>query len=416
MGGELKTSASSSAERYNLFVATLTFGEARACVIETVTRNRALAPAEEVALLDAADRVLAEDIVADRDYPPVARSIRDGFAVRAADLPGELDIIGEVRAGQTYSGAVGPGQAVEIMTGAPVPSGVDAVVMVEHARRNGARVSVDRAAEPGQFINQQSSEARRGARLLAPGRRLSFTEIALAATVGRARLRVFAKPKVAILATGDEIVPIEAEPLAQHVRNSNSYSLAVQVARAGGAPDILPPARDEHNATRDLVARGLASDLLLLSGGVSAGKYDLVEGVLASLGAEFFFDRVLIQPGQPLVFGRARDTFFFGLPGNPASTMVTFELFARAAVELLGGQSAAQLPILQARLAQDFRHKSGLTRCLPARLSDDGSQVTPIPWHGSSDVPAMAEANALLVADADRESWRAGEFIGVLLK
>jgi molybdopterin molybdotransferase len=397
-------------------VPALSFREARACVIEEVTAARVLPPTEEVALLDAAGRVLAEDLAADRDYPPVDRSIRDGFAVRTPDLPGELDIVGEVRAGEAFGGEVGPGQAVEIMTGAPVPRGADAVVMVEHVRRERNRVTIDRPSDPGQFINPKGGEARRGHIVLNAGRRLGFAEIALAATVGMGRLRVYRKPRVAILSTGDEIVPVESAPLDYQVRNSNAHSLAVQVTRAGGVPEILPAAKDERDATRALVTRGLESDLLLLSGGVSAGKYDLVEIVLAELGAEFFFDRVFIQPGQPLVFGRARGKFFFGLPGNPASTMVTFEIFARAALELLGGQAEVILPVLQVRLARDFRHKPGLTRFLPARLSPDGSEITPIPWHGSSDVPSMSEANSLLVAEPDQEFYQAGELIGVLLK
>jgi len=179
--------------------------------------------------------------------------------------------------------------------------------------------------------------------------------------------------------------------------------------------EILPVARDERAASQALIERGLAADLLLISGGVSAGKYDLIEEVLASLDAEIYFDRVSIQPGQPLVFGRARGTFFFGLPGNPASTLVTFAVFARAALDLLGGRVESALPMPFVRLASDFHHKPGLTRFLPARLSADGSEVTPVPWHGSSDIPALARSNAFLVADAARESWRAGEWIRVLM-
>ncbi len=236
------------------------------------------------------------------------------------------------------------------------------------------------------------------------------------ASAGRARVPVYRKPRVAILATGDEIVPVTEIPREFQIRNSNVYSLAAQVERAGGTPEILPVARDEFEHTRALAARGLEADLLLLSGGVSAGKYDLVERVLAELGAEFFFDRVRIQPGQPLVFGRAAGTFFFGLPGNPSSTMITFEIFARAAGELLAGQQEVSLPMPWARLAEDFRHRPGLTRFLPARLSPDGAEVTPVPWHGSGDVPALTRANAFLVADPDRTEWKAGELIRVLLK
>jgi molybdopterin molybdotransferase len=321
-----------------------------------------------------------------------------------------------VRAGDSFSGEVGEGQAVEIMTGAPVPRGADAVVMVEYVRREGSRVIVDQTAPAGQFINPRGCEARAGEILLGPGQRLDFTGIAMLAAAGRERVPVYAMPRVAIIATGDELVPVGVTPLDFQIRNSNVYSLAAQVTRAGGKPEILPVARDEFAHTRELIERGLAADLLLLSGGVSAGKYDIVERVLADLGAEFIFDRVLIQPGQPLVFGKARGKFFFGLPGNPSSTMVTFEIFARAAVELLSGQEEVALHLPFARITQDFRHKTGLTRFLPARLSLDGAQVTPVAWRGSSDVPGMTRANAFIVVDADRRAWQAGEWIRVLMK
>ncbi|MBM3726827.1 MAG: molybdopterin molybdotransferase MoeA [Acidobacteria bacterium] len=375
---------------------------------------RAAPAVETVPLLEAAHRVLAAPIVADRDYPPLARSIRDGFAVQASSLPGTLDVIGEVRAGGAFAGSVGAGQAVEIMTGAPVPQGADQVVMVEHTDRAGTRVSTSRPAKPGEFINPQAAEAAAGAAVVAAGTRLTFAGIAMLATTGHATVPVYARPTVAILATGDEIVPVDATPRPFEIRNSNAQSLAVQVARRGGLPRVLPVARDDFSHTRELVEEGLRSDLLLLSGGVSAGKYDLVEQVLAELGAEFYFDRVLIQPGQPLVFGRARGKFFFGLPGNPASTMVTFEIFARAAVELLGGQAESPLILPHARLTRPFRHQPGLTRFLPALLDADGGRITPIPWQGSSDVPSLARANAFLAADPDQPAWEAGDWIRFL--
>lgn len=385
-------------------------------MLSKVRDFRPLPSTEEVALLEAAGRVLAETVSADRDYPPVSRSVRDGFAVRAADLPGELRVIGEVRAGQTFDAEVRAGEALEIMTGAPVPPGADAVVMVEHVTVNGDRVNVPRTLNSGENISPQGSEARHGDVLLPAGRHLGFVEIALLATVGRPRIRVYRKPEVAIIATGDEIIEIDQIPLDYQIRNSNAQSLAIQVARAGGCPRVLPIAPDQYEGTRELVEHGLRSDLLLLSGGVSAGKYDLVERVLAGLGAEFFFDRVLIQPGQPLVFGKVREKFFFGLPGNPASTMVTFEIFARAAVELLGGRSETMLPLLWSRLAEDFRQKTGLTRFLPAIVTADGSEVTPVRWQGSSDVPALSRANAFLATEPEREFWAAGDWIRVLMK
>lgn len=396
-------------------VATLTFEQARKCVVDAVRAGRSVPSIEEVPL-DAADgRVLAEALRAERDYPALNRSVRDGFAVRAADTPGRLRIIGEVRAGETFTGSASSGEAVEIMTGAPVPAGADAVVMVEHTRREDGFVAVP-AAALGQCINPQGTEARAGDTLIAAGCRLGFPEIGLLASTGAAVVRAYRRPAVAILATGDEVVEVPETPAPHQVRNSNAHSLAVQVRRAGGIPRLLPIAHDEYDATRTLIERGLEADLLLISGGVSAGRYDIVEKVLAGLGAEFCFDRVLIQPGQPLVFGCAREKFFFGLPGNPASTMVTFEIFARAAIELLAGQDEVMLPLPLARLTTDFRHKTGLTRFLPARVSGDGAEITPVPWHGSGDIPALVRSNAFLVAEADRESWKSGELIRVLMR
>jgi molybdopterin molybdotransferase len=325
-------------------------------------------------------------------------------------------VIGEVRAGEIYAGTVGIGQAVEIMTGAPLPDGADAIVMVEHTERSGDRVKITRSIKTGENFNAQGIEARHGSTVLSAGRRLGFAEIALLAMVGCECATVYKRPRVAILPTGDEIVEAGQQPEQFQIRNSNAWSMAVQVARAGGDAQILPIARDNYESTRGLIEQGLTHHLLLLSGGVSAGKYDIVERVLADLGAKFFFDRVLVQPGQPLVFGTARGRFFFGLPGNPASTMVTFEVFARAAVELLGGASEAPLPLLQARLTKDVRHKPGLTRFLPAQVSTDGSTVAPEPWQGSGDVNALARANAFLVTEPERESWTAGDMIRVLLK
>ncbi|MEO8658423.1 MAG: gephyrin-like molybdotransferase Glp [Bryobacteraceae bacterium] len=397
-------------------VTPLRFAEARECVLERV---RAAAPTpvmEWTPLADAEGRILAQPVLADRDYPPVARSVRDGFAIRAQGFSGSAQVIGEVRAGDRFQGHVAPGEAVEIMTGAPVPDGADAIVMVEYVTRDGPMMHTDRRPPPNEFVNSQGAEAAAGEVLLPAGRRIGFSEIALLATVGLANVPVYRRPEVAILATGDEIVPVEAQPEPHQIRNSNGWSLAAQVRRAGGIPRLLPVARDEHDHTRKLVEEGLTADLLLLSGGVSAGKYDIVEGVLADAGAEFFFDRVLIQPGQPVVFGSARGRFFFGLPGNPVSTMVTFEIFARTALQLLSGEKDPLLPVTAGRLTRDFRHKPGLTRFLPATLEGAAATVTPVKWQGSSDVTAMARGNCWIVVDAEKAEYKAGEEIGVLLK
>jgi len=396
-------------------VPALSFLDARAAVINRVRDARLPPIAESVLLEDSPGRILAEDIAADRDYPPFNRSVRDGFAVRSSDVPGRLRVIGEVRAGERFRSILQSGETVEIMTGAPVPEGADAVVMVEHTTRHAdGSVETDRAAQFGSNIAPRGCEARDGDMVLPRGTRIDFSSVAWLATTGHSFVSVFAHPRVAVLATGDEIVPVGDRPSAHQIRNSNSYSLAAQVRRAGGDPLILPVARDDKQHTAHLIAQGLEADLLLLSGGVSAGKYDFVESALADCGAEFYFDRVLIQPGQPLVFGKARGKFFFGLPGNPASTMVTFELFARAALDLLSGANDAPLPLTLARLTRPFRHKPGLTRFLPAQMSC--AEVTPVDWQGSGDVPSICRANAFLVADANQPDYAAGDLIPVLLK
>jgi molybdopterin molybdotransferase len=395
---------------------TLSYQQARETVLRVVRANRAPRCVEEAAIDHAAGRVLAEEIPADRDCPPCARSTRDGYALRAADVPGDLAVIGQVRAGRPFNGVVGPGQAVEIMTGAPVPAGADAVVMLEHVTAAPGRLRVDEPVQPGLAINPQASEAAAGEVVLRAGARLDYSGVAMLAAFGRERVKVFRRPTAAILSTGDEIVEAGRAPREFEIRDANAHALAAQVVRAGGEPLLLPVARDNEEHARAIVERGIAADLLLISGGVSAGKYDVVKRVLAGLGAEFFFDRVLIQPGQPLVFGRARGKFFFGLPGNPASAMVTFELFARAALDLLGGQREVPLALPFARLTREFRHKPGLTRFLPAKLSADGAEVTPVAWGGSGDIPALTRADAFLVADSARAQYASGDLIQVLLK
>jgi molybdopterin molybdotransferase len=391
----------------------LTFDEARACVLREAGASMGT---ETISLAEAAGRVLAEEIVADRDYPPFPRSARDGFAVRAADLPGELRVTGEVRAGEVFNGTVASGEAVEIMTGAPLPDGADAVVMVEHTERHGDRVSIQRSVAASDNFSPRGIEVRSGAAVLGAGVRIGYAEVAMLATVGHTRVVVYQRPRVAIVATGDEIVEFDQHPAAHQIRNSNAASLAVQVQRAGGVPEILGIARDNYESTRTQIQEGLKADLLLLSGGVSAGKYDLVEKVLAEFGANFFFDRVKIQPGQPLVFGKVQNKIFFGLPGNPGSTMITFETIARAAIEKVQGLRDPALPLLRARLTSPVRHKIGLTRFLPAILSPDGATIAPMVAHGSGDVAALARCNAFLVTDPEREEWAAGEDIRVLVK
>ncbi len=395
----------------------LEFDEARRIVIDTVRPLVRQLKTESVPLESAYSRILVESVHADRDYPALARSLRDGFAVRAADLPGTLTVRGEVRAGDLEQPPIQAREALEIMTGAPVPAGADAVVMIEHVTRIGNQVTINQAAEIGQFINKRGAESLAGAELIPANTGLDASHIATLASLGKTSVTVFAKPRVAILATGDEIVSLNEQPAPHEIRNSNSYMLAALVRASGGEPSILPVARDTKDALRPLLQKGLLHDLLIVTGGVSAGKYDLVKPSLQEQGVTFLFERVRIQPGQPTAFGTtATGKPVFGLPGNPGSSLITFCLFARAAIELLSGASNIILPLLSARFEAPFRHKGGLTRFLPARLSDDGQHLRHISWQGSSDIPALAKANCFLVADHDRDSWAVGDSIRVMLK
>jgi molybdopterin molybdotransferase len=407
-----------------------TFEQARHVVEHHAGRLQGLST-EIVELLPAAGRVLAQPVVADRDFPPFPRATRDGYAVRSDDLtqtPVRLTVIGEIKAGASPGivREVKSGQAVAIMTGAPVPPGADAVVMVEYTSQTGDTVEIARQVQVGENIVPTGAEAKRGSQVLSPGMRLNHAAIAVAASVGKAQLQVYSKPRVAILATGDELVELNDPLGSTQIRNSNSYSLAAQVQAAGGDPIRLPIAPDEPDHLRNLIAEGLRADLLLLSGGVSMGKHDLVEPVLSDLSAEFFFAGAMIQPGRPIVFGRAprvagaatsaQFTYFFGLPGNPVSTMVTFALFVRPVLEALTGLAPQKLIFLRAKLKSEIKTRTGLTRFLPAMLSGefDQPEVELIPWQGSGDIAATARANCYMVIPPDRERIPTGEWVAVL--
>jgi len=392
------------------------------------------------ALSDALGRVLARALLADRDQPPFARVTRDGFALLAADLAAgaRLRVAGELRAGEAWPPARPPlqtGQAIEIMTGAALPPGADAVLMVEHAediRGGSIRTLLPRAGRTlraGENVVPRGSEARQGDVLLEPGTRLRPEQIALAASCGLRSVAVYPQPKVAILATGDELLEPEdvaAETIiAPHrIYDSNSHALAALVRQAHADPLRLRAAKDRREDLSASVREGLnAAPLLLLTGGVSMGRYDLVEEVLAGLGGEFFFTGVKMQPGKPVVFGSvpARDDqparYFFGLPGNPVSTMVTFRAFVRPLLAALSGERRWQPAFALAALASETSVKPGLTRFLPAWLDTNQPEptVTPVANKGSGDVAANARANCYLMVPDDCEYLSAGQTVRVLL-
>lgn len=402
---------------------------------------------EALDLLAARGRILAETITADRDFPPFARATRDGYAVRASDVervPARLQVVGEIKAG-TYAKTltIDRGQAAAIMTGAPLPAGADAVVMVEYtADVPPGSVEISRSAQSGENFVPRAAEARAGQLLVDRGRKLDHAMIAIAASVGKSRVEVYCRPRVAILSTGDELVEVGETPGPAQIRNSNSYSLAAQIEDAGGEAVRLALAPDEPARLRGLIEEGLTCDLLLLTGGVSMGKYDLVEKVLTELQAEFYFTGAKIQPGKPVVFGlcgvaaldredalcavgtragapapQDQKKYFLGLPGNPVSTMVTFQLFAQPMIAALAGVKPEPLIFLKARLKAEVRTKTGLTRFLPAVLSGElgNAEVELVAWQGSGDIAALARANGYLVIPPAAERIDAGEWVSVLV-
>jgi molybdopterin molybdotransferase len=409
----------------------LSYADARALIIESVAargstvEERPLAvlgeapPHETVSLECAIGRTLAESVASDRDYPPFDRATRDGFAVRSADLaqlPVTLALIGEIRAGGNFPGGVRPGQCIQIMTGAAVPPGADAVVMIEHTKPSELAVVFDRTAFPEQNVVRRGTESRAGEYLLVPGIRLGYAELSLAAQVGRTELCVRRRPVVAILSTGDEIVSPEDRPGPHQIRNSNSVSLGLQARLAGAEPRLIGNSPDQVERLRAKIMQGLESDVLVLTGGVSMGKYDLVEGVLRDLGAEFLFDAVAIRPGRPAVFAYCQGRPVFGLPGNPVSTMVTFELLVVPALDILGGSKPRPLPIFKAKLAAPVRQTAVVTHFLPAELTWTGGEATvrELPWQGSGDIVTMARANCFLVVPETRLELAAGEWVDVV--
>jgi molybdopterin molybdotransferase len=378
-------------------------------------------------LLETVGRVLAAPVFADRDQPPFPRSTRDGFACRATNLDTgkAMTVIGRLRAGEEWTGpAIETGQAVEIMTGAPVPSGADCVLMVEHASVDRSQIRANRQLTPGDNIVAAGAEARSGSTVVPVGTRIGPQHISAAAACGYPGLPVYSQPRVAILATGDELVPLESRPLPHQIRNSNSYSIAAQVLKSGGKPVLFPIIPDDLTAIEDTIHEALDCDLLILSGGVSMGKYDFVEQALLNLRAEFFFTGLRIQPGRPLVFGRlpaqpSTHRYFFGLPGNPVSTMVTFKLFAATLLAALSGEAGAAVDarFAEAHLAGGVSERPGLTRFLPACLESNAghASVRHIPWQGSGDQTAAASANCFLVVPEERGDLPDGSLVRILL-
>ena len=375
---------------------------------------------ELVTLASARQRVLAEDLFADMDLPPFDRARMDGYALRAADAasaPVRLKVIGEIAAGSSYDGEMRAGEAIKIFTGAPVPRGADAVQKVEVTGRDGEFVIINEAVQAGQFITPKASEVHDGEKVAAAGQAIGAAEMAALASFGYASLRVGRRPRVAVISTGSELVEVARKPVGAQIRNSNCYTIGAYAEAAGAVVENLGTVEDTLPATCAALRRAAeANEVVITSGGVSMGDYDLVKAALNELGAEIYFDRVSIRPGKPTVFARYGQTYFFGLPGNPVSTSVTFNVFARPALRRLQGASDPLLPTVTATLSHSIKDASNRRSYLPARLfiREGRALVESLKWGGSSDLVAFMKANALIVVKEATHAIAEGEMVEAL--
>ena len=437
--------------------------------VAKIVRETTLFERQTIPLAESLGLVLAEDVVSDTDSPPFDKALMDGFAVRSADVAdgkATLKLIEEVTAGEVPDRPVGPGEATQIMTGAPMPVGADAVARVEDTRildSGGGLHAVEISTvpiRPGANMMQRGTAFKKGQQVLGAGRQLRPQELGALAEMGKHQVLAWRRPRIGVLATGDELVPISQRPGPGQIRNSNETMLAAQIQRAGAEPVRLGIARDEPDHLREKILSGLDCDLLLLSGGVSAGKLDLVPSQLEAAGVRPVFHKVRVKPGKPIWFGvfdpdcgeppsgtaartasngaeertsgssdqpdRQGDSaedrksastrcYVFGLPGNPVSSMVCFELFVRTAIRRLVGIEPPEPSAVRARLTKEHVARGDRPSHFPARLdwADSRLVVTPVTWHGSADLQSTVQANATILFPPGERTYRPDEIVDV---
>lgn len=375
-------------------------------------------PSEEIRLIDALERVLAEDIYADSDIPQLANSAMDGYAVKSSDIfgaskdkPKTLKVISDLKAGSVSSELVKDNQAIRIMTGAVMPGGADSVIMVEYTEKEGMdRVKIFQGTKPGENIRGAGEDIKKGEKVLQKGMLLNSAHIGILASLGKSKIRVTRKPKVAVLATGDEVIDVDEELTPGKLRSSNTYTLYSQILKCGGIPKNLGIAKDRPQELEKKIKEGFDCDLILTSGGVSVGDYDLVKFILAKIGTDIKFWKVAMRPGKPLVFGRLGEKFIFGLPGNPVSSMISFEVFVRPTILKMLGQSHDTRKEVDAVLEEDIQKKKGLMYFVRAMTRwDDGVYITRTTGpQGSGILKSMAMANSLIILPEDEEEIAKG--------
>lgn len=378
---------------------------------------------EKVGLLEALGRVLGEDIVAARDNPPWDNSAMDGFAVRWEDIkqehavtkPVELIVIEDVQAGTVATKSVGPGQAIRIMTGAAVPKGADTVVKIEETEPSGDRVRIFKQVERGGNIRPQGEDVKKGDTIIAKGTQIRPAESGMLAILAKSFVLAYQRPRVAILSTGDELADLDERFDEDKIINSNSYGIAAGVQEAGGIPILLGIAKDHPAALKEKIAHGLNADILVLSGGVSMGDYDFTKAVLKDLGAEMNFWKLAIRPGQPLAFGKIQGLLAFGLPGNPVSSMVTFEQLVRPAMLKMGGHRSYGRPVVQAVFQEKLPKRTDLRYFLRGVLRRQNGVLTVRTTgdQGSGILTSMVKANGLIDVPEGVEGLNPGDTVTV---
>lgn len=393
-----------------------------AAALQVVLNHARVLPPEPFALSSQSlGQVLATAVTSDLDSPPFTKALMDGYAVRAADVAQPnttLAVVEEVAAGYLPTREVGQGQAIRIMTGAPLPTGADAVVPHERTTLAGQHVTIQSTAQPGEFVLPQGREMHTGETVLQPGAILQAQEYGLLATVGKTSVQAYPMPRMGVIATGDELVEPARKPKPGQIRNSNGPMLMAASALAGGLPQYLGLASDRRDHLVSLVKEGLEiADIVLLTGGVSAGKYDFVPEVLTELGVTTHFHKILMKPGRPILFGTNHDTLIFGLPGNPVSAFVCFHLFVRPAIRRLRGESQTGPTFIPLPLASDFATDNNRPTYGPAtlELTEAGLRVRPQAWFGSADLRSLCGCNALIRVPAGSVAHKAGEPIPTLL-
>lgn len=390
--------------------------------LKTVLGNLPERRTDIVRFDDSLKCVLAEDLIATRNLPPFRRSAKDGYAVRASDvrkIPVELKIVGEIRAGDRSTTFLNKGEAIAIMTGAVVPEGANAVMMIENTEKSADknRVTIKAPVKPGQDIAPIGADAKLGKVVMKAGRMIGPAEIAVMASLGHCSVKVWRKPSVAILATGYELVGVEETPAEMQIRNSNTYSISNQLRQMGWKATHLGIAGDEIKDLRKKIKLGLKKDILIITGGVSMGKYDLVKDVFGDLGMKVLFSKVAMKPGKPTVFARLGDKLIFGLPGNPVSSFMAFENFVRPALAKLAGYEQTGLFKIWGELQHELKQTPGRTSFLPAwtTWSDNKWRIEPLKWKGSPDIFGFSRANATIIFPADRDRLKSGEIVECIL-